>query len=116
LFGPSKTWRGIAVGLATTAAVATLLGYDVGVGLLFGAASLSGDLVSSFIKRRLGIRSSGRAVGLDQIPEALLPLLACRTQLALDWLSVAILVACFFAGSLLLSRAMFLLGIKQQPY
>ena len=29
-----------------------------------------GDLLSSFIKRRIGIAPQGRAAGLDQLPEA----------------------------------------------
>jgi CDP-2,3-bis-(O-geranylgeranyl)-sn-glycerol synthase len=35
---------------------------------------MSGDLLSSFIKRRLGIISSRSAPLLDQLPETLLPL------------------------------------------
>ena len=116
LFGVSKTWRGLAIGVAMTTLAGVLLGYGAGFGLLFGAASLAGDLCSSFIKRRMGIRSSGKALGIDQIPEALLPLLACRGTLGLDWVSMAALVALFLVGSLLLSRAMFRFGIKQQPY
>jgi len=116
LFGRSKTWRGIAVGLAATALVGQVLGYGAELGLLFGAASLAGDLLSSFVKRRLGIQSSGKALGLDQVPEALLPLLVCRSELGIGWPAVALLVALFFGGSLLLSRAMFRLGIKKRPY
>ena len=116
LFGRSKTWRGIVVGVAATAVVALLFGHGIAFGILFGAASLAGDLLSSFVKRRLGIQSSGKAVGLDQVPEALLPLLVCRGELGIGWPAVAVLVALFFFGSLLLSRAMYRFGIKKRPY
>lgn len=116
LFGASKTWRGIVVGLATCALAAALLGYGAAFGVLFGGASLLGDLCSSFIKRRLGIASSGMAIGLDQIPEALLPLLVCRDVLRLDGTAIWILVALFLVGSLVLSRVMYWLGVRKQPY
>lgn len=116
LFGRSKTWRGIVIGLVMTALVGALLGHGWGFGLLFGGASLLGDLCSSFLKRRLGIASSGMAIGLDQIPEALLPLLVCREVLQLDWLSVGVMVVLFLVGSLVLSRVMYWLGVRRQPY
>lgn len=116
LFGRSKTWRGIVVGLVTCAVVAALLGYGPAFGLYFGSASLLGDLCSSFVKRRLGIASSGKAIGLDQVPEALLPLLVFRYAYGLDWLSIGALVGFFLVGSLALSRIMFRLGVRKQPY
>jgi len=116
LFGASKTWRGLASGLLMTALVATLLGYGFVFGLLFGTASLAGDLFSSFVKRRWGIASSGRFIGLDQIPEALFPLLVGRSILGLDWPAIGVLVLLFVIGSLVLSRLMFHLGIRRHPY
>jgi hypothetical protein len=116
LFGPGKTWRGVIVGVLVTGLVAQLLGYGFGFGLLFGAASLFGDLVSSFVKRRLGMASGDRFIGLDQIPEALLPLLVGRSTLGLDGLSIGVLVVLFVIGALVLSRFMFRVGIRRQPH
>jgi CDP-2,3-bis-(O-geranylgeranyl)-sn-glycerol synthase len=116
LFGHSKTWRGIVAGLVTCAAAAALFGYGPGFGLLFGGASLFGDLCSSFVKRRLGIVSSGKAIGLDQVPEALLPLLVYRYVHGLGWGSIGALVLFFFVGSLILSQIMFRIGVRKQPY
>ena len=42
---------------------------------------MSGDLVSSFAKRRLGIAASRSAPLLDQLPETLLPLLLLQPTL-----------------------------------
>lgn len=114
--GPSKTVRGFVTAVLATALAASLLGFGWALGAVFGAASMVGDMTSSFVKRRLGIESSGRAMGLDQIPEALLPLLVVYRALGLDWLSVAIAVTLFTLGSLLISPLMFRLGIRGRPY
>jgi hypothetical protein len=79
LFGPSKTIRGIVVSILVTTAAAPLLGLDFGVGATVAVAAMAGDLISSFVKRRLNFPSSSQALGLDQIPESLLPMLACRS-------------------------------------
>ena len=116
LFGRSKTWRGLVSGMAACAVLSTLLGTGPLFGALFGASSLAGDLCSSFLKRRMGIASSGQATGLDQIPEAVLPLLYARTLMPLDALTIAVLTLLFLLGSLLMSRWMYRLGIRKQPY
>ncbi|XOV84752.1 MAG: CDP-archaeol synthase [bacterium] len=116
LLGASKTWRGLITGVAATALVAGLLGYPMVVGACFGLASLCGDVLSSFIKRRLNIPPSGQAFGLDQIPEALLPLLLLRKTFELDLLAVCLVVALFVVGELLLSRLMYAIGIRDRPY
>ncbi|MDZ7668214.1 MAG: CDP-archaeol synthase [Gammaproteobacteria bacterium] len=116
LLGPSKTIRGLVASVLATAAVAALLGLGWPVGLLFGTASMIGDLCSSFLKRRLGIESSGQAVGLDQLPEALFPLLACYALLPLNALLVVVVVTLFALGQLLLSPLMYRLGIRRRPY
>ena len=74
-----------------------------------------GDLLSSFVKRRLGMSSSSKFTGLDQIPEAF-SLVACMALLPLTPLSVAIGTFLFFVGALLLSRVFFKLNIRDRPY
>jgi CDP-diglyceride synthetase len=78
LFGSSKTIRGIAIAVIATSACAPVLGITWPTGSLIGVAAMAGDLVSSFVKRRMGRPPSSRALGLDQIPESLLPALACK--------------------------------------
>ncbi len=116
LFGPSKTLRGIIASIIATCLVAVLLGLSLGVGALIGVAAMAGDLFSSFIKRRVGIESSGMALGLDQIPESLFPLLAVRAAFDLQWLQIIGLTIAFMIAELLLSRALFALHIRQRPY
>ena len=74
LFGASKTIRGILLAIIVTTAGAPLVGLDAEIGALVAGAAMAGDLFSSFVKRRLNWPPSSRALGLDQVPESLLPL------------------------------------------
>jgi CDP-archaeol synthase len=116
VFGPSKTVRGVLVSVAATAAAAPLVGIAWWLGALIGLTAMAGDLLSSFIKRRLNRPPSSRALGLDQIPEALLPLLACREALVLTAADIAIVVAAFAGGAVVLSRLLYRIGLRDQPY
>jgi CDP-2,3-bis-(O-geranylgeranyl)-sn-glycerol synthase len=99
-----------------TSVGAVLIGYSIQTGALFATASLSGDLVSSFIKRRLNIPPSSRALGLDQLPESILPLLFCWQALDLDMPTAMTIVLIFFWGELVLSLILFRLNIRDHPY
>jgi len=116
LLGPSKTWRGVGAATIGGAVSAALLGLPVAAGAAAGLLAMTGDLLSSFVKRRLGIQASGMALGLDQIPESVLPLLALRAPLALTWADVAVLVVAFAITELLLSRMLYVLNLRKQPY
>lgn len=116
LLGRSKTIRGVAVSIGCTTLAAPLLGLQWNIGAGLAGASMVGDLLSSFVKRRLGLPLHARAVGLDQIPEALLPLLLLRTRLGLDALEIAVLVAAFMVLENALSRLLFKLHIRDRPY
>lgn len=116
LLGPSKTVRGLAAAVAVTALAAALLGFSLGLGARIGAMAMLGDALSSFVKRRLGITASGRATGIDQIPEALLPLLAMQGALGLSLLQVAAITLAFFALEIPLARLTFRLGLRDRPY
>ncbi len=116
VFGPSKTIRGIVLAVVATAAGAAALGLTWPIGALVGATAMAGDLFSSFVKRRLDRPASSRATGLDQIPESLLPLLACYRPLGLSALDVGLGVVVFFVGEVLISRVLFRLHLRDQPY
>lgn len=116
VFGSSKTLRGVILSIALTTACAPLIGLGWEVGLVVSVGAMVGDLFSSFVKRRLGMSSSSKFTGLDQIPESLLPLLACMALLPLTPLSVAVGTFLFFVGALLLSRVFFKLNIRDHPY
>lgn len=107
LFGTSKTIRGVLVSIVVTTASAPLVGLELKIGALVAATAMAGDLFSSFVKRRLDRPPSSRALGLDQVPESLFPLLACRGALALTAADIALGVAIFFVGELALSRVLY---------
>ena len=116
LFGRSKTWRGLALAVAATTAAAAALGLPWTTGAIFGIAAMVGDLGSSFIKRRLGLGSGSMAPGIDQMPEALPPLVACHGTLGLGLGDILLATAMFSVGELPLSRLLFRLGIRERPY
>jgi hypothetical protein len=116
IFGASKTIRGVLLALLATTLAAALIGPSWRIGLLVGASAMAGDLLSSFLKRRWGRLPSSRALGLDQIPESLLPMLACRSPLGPDWADVALGTVLFLVGEILVSRWLYRLHIRDQPY
>jgi CDP-archaeol synthase len=116
LFGSSKTIRGILAAISTTSAAAPLIGLSPLIGLVMATTAMAGDLLSSFLKRRIGLQASSKAVGLDQIPESLFPLLACSEMLSLTALDVVVGTAIFFVGELVLSRVLFRLQVRDRPY
>ena len=116
LFGKSKTIRGVVLAILLTAVAAILLslGWKIGVGV--GSMAMVGDLFSSFVKRRLNLPPSSRATFLDQVPESLFPLLASRGSLSLSILDIAICVAIFFVGVVLISLLLYKADIRDRPY
>ena len=116
LLGKSKTLRGIIFSLSATAIAAEILGPGWRLGLAIGALAMLGDLFSSFTKRRLGMPSGSQAPGLDQVPEALLPLVFCASALELQWHEVLIVVVLFWLLEVLLSRVLYSLHIRKRPW
>jgi CDP-2,3-bis-(O-geranylgeranyl)-sn-glycerol synthase len=116
LFGPSKTIRGVAAAKLASMGGALIIGLPGHLGAIVGASAMAGDALSSFIKRRLGLPPSSRATGLDQIPESLLPLLACRLMVPLTLLDIVATAAIFFFGEIILSRALYRAHLRDRPY
>jgi len=115
VFGPSKTWRGIVSALVLTTTMATVLGLPWTLGAIVAAAAMAGDLGASFCKRRLGRPSSAPVLGLDQIPESLLPALAARPVLGLDWSEVLGLTLAFLLAERLVSPVLYRLHLRRRP-
>lgn len=95
LLGPSKTWQGLAAALLFSAATAWLLQFSILAALLLALLAMVGDLLSSFIKRRLNYRSGLNVPGLDQLPESLLPMLGMYLLLPLSLLQTILPVLIF---------------------
>jgi CDP-diglyceride synthetase len=116
LFGDSKTWRGLFSAVFFTTAVAILFGIQPLTGVLFGALTMTGDLLTSFIKRRRGNVESSRARGLDAVPESLLPLGLLKDTLALNFVEIILIVVFFFLIEEFVSPVLYRLHIRNQPY
>ena len=93
-----------------------MLGYGWGFGAVFGLLAMTGDLASSFIKRRMGMPPSDKCTGLDQLPEALLPSLYAAWVLGLAWWSTLLLPLVFMLFDMLISRPLYKLRIRKRPY
>lgn len=74
IFGSHKTIRGLVAGLLAGFIMAYIeslfsgYGYMLGVGILLTIGTMFGDLVGSFIKRRIGLEEGKRVILLDQYP------------------------------------------------
>ena len=116
LFGNTKTWRGLFSAVCFTTVAAILCGIEPLIGVLFGFLAMTGDLLASFIKRRLGRIESSRARGLDTVPESLLPILLLKEPLGLEILDIAIIVGLFFLIEESVSPVLYRLHIRKRPY
>ena len=83
LFGSHKTWRGLIGGTLAGGAAGSLLSEGFATGAAFGLLALIGDLLSAFVKRRLALESGRSMPLLDQLPEAMLPMLLLQDRLSL---------------------------------
>jgi CDP-2,3-bis-(O-geranylgeranyl)-sn-glycerol synthase len=116
LFGKSKTVRGVVFSVLVAALVGELLDLGWRLGAALGATSMAGDLISSFIKRRLKLPPSSRATGLDHIPESLLPLLVCQQALGLTAAEITAIVVLFLFGNMVVSPIFYKLRIRKHPW
>ncbi len=110
LFGDHKTWRGLFFGIAVSALVSSVLGVAAWIGVGFAAASLLGDALSSAVKRRMRLRPGTEVPGLDQIGEALLPLVLFADLLSLRFWGIVAVTVAFILIDLAMTR------LRQAPW
>ena len=116
LLGRSKTWRGVAAAIVLAACTAVLIRLPWQAGALIGASAMAGDCLSSFVKRRLALEPSSMALGLDQVPESLLPAVASGVFLPLAFGDIVAIVLVFSLGELAISRLLYAVGLRDRPY
>jgi hypothetical protein len=95
LFGSHKTWRGFVSGVVACTLVGLLFDLPPIVSAGFACVSLLADAASSAAKRRLHLKPGTEYVGLDQIGEALLPLVLFARPLSLGFAEVIVVTATF---------------------
>ena len=116
ILGTSKTYRGLVCSLIGTTLAGALVGLSLQVSLIVSALAMVGDCLSSFVKRRFGYPSGAKTLGLDQIPESLLPMLGMWTVLNLSALGLGLTVVVFVVVELVLSFIGYKLHIRKHPY
>lgn len=116
LLGKSKTWRGLFASVLLTTVCSGLLQTGWMTGAIVALLAMLGDSLSSFMKRRLGLPASTMAVGIDQIPESLFPLIYLHLRWQLNWSQMGLIVAVFVILELVFSRILFRLHIRKHPY
>ena len=114
--GPSKTYRGVVFGMVIAGLMAQVVALPFEIGILVGALAMSGDCLSSFVKRRFGLPSGAMALGLDQIPETLIPLAGMKSVYGLSWAGIGLTVLAFLVLELLFSLLLFKFDIRKHPY
>lgn len=95
IFGPHKTIRGILTSLLGGIMAAPLIGVAWWVAAIAALLAMSGDLLSSFIKRRRTLKSGTEIVILDQLFESLFPILFLDQVLKLTWVQIAAILVLF---------------------
>ncbi len=95
VLGAHKTWRGCVVSVLGGAAIAPLLGLSVEQATLAATLAMTGDLATSFLKRRLSRPSGEPRLGLDQLLEGGLPMAVLSPALGLAAWEVAAVLALF---------------------
>lgn len=104
VLGSHKTWRGVTAALVGCGLAALILGFDFLIGAGFGGLAMLGDALSSAVKRLLRLAPGSEVFALDQLPEALLPLLVFAAPLRLNAMELAIVVAIFAVLDVLTAR------------
>jgi len=116
ILGTSKTYRGLAFSLVGTLLAGALVGLSWKISLIVSALAMVGDCLSSFVKRRFGYPSGAKALGLDQIPEILFPMLGLWNVLNLSVLGLGLTVVIFVFAELVLSPIGHKLHMRKHPY
>jgi len=104
IFGSHKTIRGVTAATVFGLFVYPLLGVTWQVAGVAAFLAMTGDLFSSFIKRRSMFYSGKEVVVLDQLFEALFPLLFLNRYLELNLKQNSIILILFITTSYCFSR------------
>lgn len=116
ILGDNKSIEGFASGLLSGLLVGYFLN-DVLRGFLMGLGAMIGDVLGSFIKRRLGVSQGGSAPLLDQYLFVLIALLLCHsagyTMTSEQFMVILIATPILHVSS---NYVAYLLRIKRKPF
>ncbi len=97
LFGPSKTFRGLISSIILTSLAAIALKTPLTMGLIIAIGAMSGDLITSYFKRRHGLASKSDWNIVDQLLEAAFPLCLAKWYYdhSISWATVLFAISLF---------------------
>ncbi len=122
ILGDGKTFEGLLVGLYFGFIVSftyTLLQYDVCSVLvlyLSCVAAILGDLLGSFIKRRLGLKRGERALLLDQLDFFLASSVVLVVYGLVDYVLFIVALVIIVLLHMVTNRVAYILGLKNVPW
>ncbi len=116
ILGTHKTWRGLLVAVVITSITSGFCGYGFKLGAMVGFYSMTGDLMASFIKRRLNLESGAKFTGVDQGIEAFFPVFMLKDDLSLSWLDCFFVTLVFTVVEITLSPFLYKIGFRRNPY
>ncbi|MBF0398946.1 MAG: CDP-archaeol synthase, partial [Desulfobacterales bacterium] len=104
VLGNHKTIRGALSGIFAGTITGYLLGFPIVMGFLVGFFSMIGDILSSFIKRRINYPIGSVVIGLDQIFEGIFPFFVIVFYYNLQIYEIIIIIFIFSIGTYIGSR------------
>jgi CDP-2,3-bis-(O-geranylgeranyl)-sn-glycerol synthase len=123
IFGDGKTTHGCVGGIIAGAVIGLFqgifrapLGEHILLGFMLALGALLGDLVSSFIKRRIDIERGGAAPGLDQLSFVVVALLLASPVKVPSWQVIVTLLIITPPIHLATNFIGYKLGFKSRPY
>ncbi|MHA1246080.1 MAG: CDP-2,3-bis-(O-geranylgeranyl)-sn-glycerol synthase [Candidatus Thorarchaeota archaeon] len=99
-----------------TAPMEVALSMTVPIALAMSIGALFGDMIGSFVKRRIGIRSGGPAPVLDQLGFILMALILASPVVHLGSVFVLVLVTLTLLTHYVTNVMGYLLGYKRNPW
>lgn len=116
LLGDGKTLEGFLIGLNVGLLSAVIMGLDFRVSFVFVLACLAGDLIGSFIKRRLGLGRGAEVPLMDQLGFLAAGFLALSIYIRVDLLTVLVIMAFTYFIHRLSNLLAYKLGLKKVPW
>lgn len=129
VFGPGKTWRGLFSGVAVGSLIGLLEAIALNSpllalqGVLLSVGTMTGDLLGSFIKRRMKQKQGQPSLFLDQLLFLFVALIMAypvysmpNAPLKIDVEGVAVLVVLTYAAHRISNWAANKAGLKKVPW
>ena len=133
IFGKNKTYRGLVFGVLFGIIVAyiqfllfnfsffgklSFINYSnwLLVGFLFGFGALSGDMVESFFKRRLGIGSGEKFIPWDQLDFVIGSLILVGIVVNITWRKIFFIAVISIVGHILVNHIAYYLKIRNEKW